>query len=164
MKIRNDFVSNSSSCSFIILDPLKFKEALVKFGGDYMWELKDFEIRAECALSNRDAFKDIIKDDSYGYEYDCKYRFPISIDELFSLSDDKYSLISSIEFQCDDFNTSHVFMLSILKKALENMEVSVTSEYSEHPLLLEDEDNYDGNEFLRNICKVAFGQKYEDKK
>ena len=155
MKTREDYVSNSSSCSFIINDPVKFKHAVNELGCNDGYDLHDLDVRIECSPEDRKFFED---NDiaSNIWEYDGKCRFSTGIESIFALDDNDLKKIKLIELQCDDYETGNLFMLSVLKKALENMGVPVDSSESEHPLMLEDEDNYDGNAFLRNTCFKAF--------
>lgn len=158
MKTRIDFVSNSSSCSFIVNDPLKFKDALAKLGSKDGYDLHMLEVRAECSPEDKKTLEDqdIISD---AWKYDGICRFSTSIESLLALDEEHFKLVKTIELECDDYETGNLFMLSVLKRALENMGVSVDSSNSEHPLMLEDEDNYDGNAFLRNVCFKAFAAK-----
>lgn len=158
MKERYDFVSNSSSCSFVVNDSVKFKYAVNELGGN-AYDLEGIEAYVECKPEHKDYFKskeDLMRYDPWEYDDIC--RFSASIYGILDMNDDELSMIDMIELQCDDFDTGHVFLLSLLKKALENMGVPVSSENSEHPLILEDEDDYDGNKFLRNVCLKAFSR------
>ena len=156
MKERHDFVSNSSSCSFVINDSVKFKHAINDLNGN-AYDLEGIEAYVECKPEHKDYFKskeDLMRYDPWEYDGIC--RFSASIYGILDMNDDELKMIDMIELQCDDFEAGHVFLLSLLKKALENMGVPVNSENSEHPLILEDEDDYDGNNFLRNVCFKAF--------
>ena len=158
MKTRNDFVSNSSSCSFIISDAVQFKYALLKLESTG-YELTSITIRAECSIENKKFFEEQeLASNMYSDTYDNICRFSIELSGILSLDDDDLKRIGKVELECDHFDTSSMFMLSVLKKALENMGVPVDSSCSDHPLLLEDDDNYDGNKFLKNICFEAFKQ------
>lgn len=154
MKKRIDFVSNSSSCSFVINDPMMFKDVTLKWTKCGVHDLNHLSMYLICKLEDKSLFPENWS--SEGWSYDGEYRFSVSFDDFMSLPDDTVSKLTSIEFMCDDFDTCNVLMLSVLKKALENNKVPVDSSNSEHPLLLEDEDNYDGNKFLNVLCKEAF--------
>lgn len=157
MKTRFDFVSNSSSCSFVVKDPLKFKQKMCEWTLDNgFFDMRGISTYVSCDNKLKDAFKDKEEKTTYSCEYDGKYRFYMELEKICSLSDEELSKIDSIELICDNFEQYDVFVLSILKIALEKSGISVTSENSDHPLLLEDKDNIDGNQFIRNICKAAF--------
>ena len=154
MKERIDFVSNSSSCSFVINDPVMFKDVIFKWTKDCSHDLNNLSMYLTCKLEDKKSFPDNWS--SEGWSYDGEYRFSVSFDDFMSLPDEMLSKLTSIEFMCDDFDTCNVFTLSVLKKALENNNVPVDSSNSEHPLILEDSSDYDGNKFLTVLCKEAF--------
>ena len=155
MKERIDFVSNSSSCSFVINDPVMFKNVILKWTKGCSHDLNNLSMYLICQSGDKSWFPKTWSSD--GWNYDDEYRFSVSFDDFMSLSDELLSKLTSIEFMCDDFDTCNVFTLSVLKKALENNNVPVDSSNSEHPLILEDKNNYDGNKFITVLCKEAFG-------
>lgn len=154
MKIRNDYVSNSSSCSFVINDPIAFKNKALEWSRNCAYELDHLTMYAMCKSGDKSFFQRTWEDD--GWDYDGTCRFSINVDDFMSLDDETLEKIVSIEFMCDDYDQGNVFLLSVLKKALENSGIPVDSSDSEHSLLLEDDSDSSSHEFMANICKAAF--------
>lgn len=124
MKIRSDFVSNSSSCSFIISDPLKacsifsqafhntevpssFEEIEIQGYAKNKWFRKvETDITGESSFE--DTWKDyrtgeITKKDPEDEGWDSIYlRFSHLIDARKHL--DSYGKMSRIRFSCEDYN------------------------------------------------------------
>lgn len=154
MKERTDFVSNSSSCSFIVNDPAAFKNKVLEWSSNCAYDLGHFEMYVTCNSGDKSFFPKTFSDD--GWENDGIYRFNVNADDFMSFNDEQLDKIISVELMCDDFDQRNVFVLSIMKKALENSGILVDSSKSEYPLLLEEDDEYNSKSFVENICKAAF--------
>ena len=91
-----------------------------------------------------------------GWENDGTYRFNVNADDFMSFNDEQLDKTISVELMCDDCDQRNVFVLSVMKKALENSGIPVDSSESEYPLLLEEDDEYNSKSFVENVCNAAF--------
>lgn len=154
MKARNDFVSNSSSSSFVVNDVLKFKQLLSAWSNNDVYDIKELKIYAYVDIKHKKQFERYSS--SIHGEFNEKLSMSFSMEDFFNMPDEDISKISSIDISCDDFDRYENLMLSVLKKALEKNGINVDSSDSEQPLVLEDYKNYNGTLLVRNLFKEAF--------
>jgi len=148
MKTRNDFVSNSSSCSFIVHDAKKTLELLNKLG-DFPYQIDDFEVKiAYKHKYEKDIFKMFgrkeVERDRYYYNWDnrrieidpeaieCFY--DASMYDLINLVIDKNPNIDKIEhiqFYCQNYNQLAVAVLHLLYKYFQKHGLKVNCEDTE---------------------------------
>ena len=130
MKTRNDFVSNSSSCSFIIKDVAKGVKALESFDVLNCPDMDNVEVTFTL---KEDVFKSLNMPrlerwrDDRTHEVFCS----CAASELLNLPSLALENLFDLEFQCDDYEQHAVFMLSLLYKALQLNGVEVDDEHSE---------------------------------
>ena len=129
MKTRTDFVSNSSSCSFVI----NAKRSVLK-------ELLD-------ALDQEPSYYDNFTRDLY---IEDSYDFTLS--QLENIPDELLQKISSIYITCDDYEQDKVMYLSVLYMFLKNEGVDVDCSDSERDLMFQEGDT----SFLGKLLKKAF--------
>ena len=153
MKVRMDFISNSSSCSFIVEEPKQFvKFILAEFDIDSLSEeLDKISMRIYANESSKDVF---MKMDG-AFCWNNEVLVYVTFNELTSFDDDFLDCITHIEFECDNYDNEEVAKLSILKKALKNAGIKVGG-LSDHDLLFEDE-NDDKPSPMMKLCALAFG-------
>lgn len=162
MKTRTDFVSNSSSCSFVINDVKKAVSCIKSLGdgGIIPYDLDSLDIRISAT---RKVLKDLcekLEKSSYYADYfsdnlevdDC---CDFTLGELESIPDDFIDKIGSVRFTCDDFEHTQVMYLSLLYLFLKNEGVDVNDDDSEQPLMFQDNDST----FLGNLFRRVFNKR-----
>lgn len=142
MKIRNDFVSNSSSCSFTVSDANKLMELLEPLG-DMPGAYQYFEISAWCYQKDYADIYKVIWESEPPREY-----FEYKDDEPKLLTFDDYnhflytwkelpkdlkSKIFKIEIGCEDYHTSEVALLNLLYQLCELADLNPNDDYTEIP-------------------------------
>lgn len=155
MKTRNDFVSNSSSCSFIVSDPKKMFDTLHKLlDDDVDWFDADFfngiTVIAIAKKPDEAFFKKQIASDDISICSWCdELQMNMSMYVFANFSDEIVSKLTSVSLECDDYDHNAVANLSLLKKALCNLGIDADSSCSEHDLL------FDGNNNASVFAKIA---------
>jgi len=139
MKTRNDFVSNSSSCSFVINDLKAFNEKLKVLSAskdgnsiDIFW-MYDLEIRFN--FKNTEDNKKVFKDFTDRYTYtDDEWIYGSGDFEKFLQIDPKYySQLNDVEvYAYDDCGNEGVQKLALLYWAMRAKGVDVDNSESEH--------------------------------
>lgn len=147
MKTRNDFVSNSSSCSFIITDVKKFLNVVTQqfLKSEFLYEYEFANVFVKLNAVDEDAFKKYARTNQFGsligVHSDGFCYATLSISDLFKMSEDELSKIISIELESYDFETASLLKLSLLKKFCDKFNISASSESSDHSLMFEDKED-----------------------
>lgn len=139
MKTRSDFVSNSSSCSFMINDLKAFNEKLMvlsrtKDGKDvdtfWMYGL-NIRFNFKNTEDNKKVFKDFI--DRYTYGNDELVYGHGELEKFFSIDPQCYSQLENIEvYAYDDGGYDDIQKLALLYWAMRAEGVDVDNSESEH--------------------------------
>ena len=160
MKVRSDFVSNSSSCSFVLKSPFEACKQLQSECRDSLnhipWsDIENIEMSIygdEQSLKNLKEVLDISSEDIYPDFYS-GFCLGVSATTFFGslvgIFDGAYpekakafSKITSIQFSVDDYDRSGVRMLCLLYQYFEqNCKADVNRDDSEHDFELD--GNYD---------------------
>lgn len=161
MKTRIDFVSNSSSCSFIIEDIKMFYDKMVElFGEDVDMFTTDFfngiSMQIQVSSNDRNFLESLDGVDSsniYSWNDACvASNVPFaSIKAFVSLLAPK----ATIAFECDDYDQDAVTNLSILKKACDKLGIKVDSSSSERDLMFDTDDRRSLTVFAK-LASIAF--------
>ena len=129
MKIRKDFVSNSSSCSFVINNPVGCVEAFSKVLGMTTEEvIKDLTSNYVPDLNEIMVY--VFQDNK---TWDNKSYTFVEFLEMFSK--ETLNKQNVVEFQCDDYDSAKKTMLRYLYNAFKKCGYEVDAESSEHPFM-----------------------------
>ena len=144
MKTRTDFVSNSSSCSFVIKKNASkaakmFLEDFGKFIADGMQTMgESMNIGYKLASKHKDEF--------FEWQSPCQF---VSLFSDIENDDENEKLdaddIDELSFECDDYDSSSVSYLTLMYRYFDKFGFSADASDSEHEFL-------DGNKtFLEKI-------------
>lgn len=165
MKIRSDFVSNSSSCSFSVSDVKKTTKLLNKLGSDVNWNLEeDLEISIHYKHKYaKEIFEFFNPDEKYKepdpYFWNGEWTKPdpescdylsVRIYQLISITPDIASKIEIINFSCDDYKDLVKLVLAMLYQYFTNHGVECDKSYTE---INWDENEDTKNNFIFNLAK-----------
>lgn len=157
MKIRNDFVSNSSSCSFIIEDIAAGLQALKELDILDAYEFNDIEIRFIVNNKTFHANK-MDKYESWRDEQYDEVHCSCAAIELVQLPAAIKQNMKNLEFLCDDYNQNASLIVALLYKVLKLMDVSVNNENSEMNFPTEDSDS-----IIAKLFKYIMNSKIKSK-
>ena len=139
MKTRIDFVSNSSSCSFVIHDIKAFNEKLKVLasakdgkGIDTFWM---YGLHVRFNFKNTEGNKAVFKDFLSGYAYkDSEYMYGSgSFEKFLSIDPQYYGQLESVEvYAYDDGGYDDIQKLALLYWAMKAEGVDVDNSDSEH--------------------------------
>lgn len=160
MKTRTDFVSNSSSCSFMLNQPFDACKQMHSECNDCLehvaWsDLEDLEVTIIADKQNLESFMKAIGNSTtsmYQRFGDSCYEAAIDATSFFSMLCDIYdgshpdvaiafSKLKSIQFTVDDYNRNGMRLLTLLYQYFEsNCNASVSTDCSENQFPSQDDD------------------------
>ena len=157
MKIRADFVSNSSSCSFIINDVQAGLKALKEF--DILGASDISSIGARFTLSE-EAFNALSMPELECWRDEREHEVFCSCDpsELLQLPKQALKSLKDLEFQCDDCEQEAVFMLALLYEAFRIKGVDVDNGCSEMDFPSTDDSDCVAAKLLKYISSNRKGK------
>lgn len=151
MKIRSDFVSNSSSCSFVLKSPFEAcrqlqAECKDSLSGSIWSDVDDIEIYLHGDKQHLEELKKLLgfNDEDIYADFNGQFEASISSMTFFSALLDMYddehkdiadvfSKITSMSFSVDDYNHAGVRLLGLLYRYFkENCNADVSKEGTEH--------------------------------
>ena len=180
MKTRNDFVSNSSSCSFILsaaaglADAVKFFAET--FGGDPIPFKMSNEESLECYVKNKwraEVKSKLRRDEDYSERQDPYYvsfrpkpdpeevswdSIPMDFDDFIALASDRQTLgkIDRVQFRCEDTNFTGIFFLRLLYAFFERNELCPDCSDTEQAFIRTGSDD---EKFIMKLASVCGGGK-----
>ena len=160
-KIRFDFVSNSSSCSFIVDDAKSAMEAFKKeFGQNY--DCSNMPCGIECIdfslIGKRPALEKIKEAIEYGsieelYDDDDLYELcGLNLCTMLSISTKQLKDVKSIRIEADDFNSSNVMVVALLREFFKLRDFR-TEDTGDKLIRL------DGDDFMSKLLNAVFSSK-----
>lgn len=152
MKIRSDFVSNSSSSSFIIADCINGVQYLKSLGIlDDCSLNNDVEVRFEMSRAAYDSMKSELNGQfgisEHWHDDEMSY-ISCSMSTLGELPDSVLSSMKNLELSCDDYDSSLTLTLSLMALALKNNDIEIDLSQAEHSLPIADDA----------ICETMLGK------
>lgn len=141
MKVRSDFVSNSSSCSFVIEDVAAGLQALKELDILDANEFIDIEVRFTVDVETFTANKMDKYESWRGRDEDNEVHCHCQPSELIQMPIAVKQRIKDLEFSCEDYNQMAVFILSLLYQTLQLMDVAVNNDNTEMEFPAADESD-----------------------
>ena len=124
MKIRFDYVSNSSSCSFMISDFSNFIEKFKSLDFQTGDRVLNLDIRFCVSKENLEKYPElkVFKPEFYGNDegYGRGYLY-----QLIDISPEAGACLDQLEVHCEDYEKEDVFLLSLLYETLDALGVDV---------------------------------------
>ena len=163
MKTRNDYVSNSSSCSFIINDVQAGLKALKEFD---ILGASDISCIAARFTISEEAFNALNMPELESWRDKIEHAVVCRCDpsELLQLPKQAFKNLKDLEFQCDDCEQEAVFMLALLYEALKIKGVDVDNGCSEMDFPSADDSDCVVAKLLKYISSSGKGKAHEDKR
>ena len=141
MKTRSDFVSNSSSCSFVINDIKSFNDVLTRLSSDKngvdTWWLSGLNLSFEFKNTpqNKLAFKKFL--DYYSDRQDSTLYVSGSFEYFFSIDPQFYSQMENVSvYAYDDCGNADIEKLILMYFAMKSEGVDVDNSSTEHEFSL----------------------------
>jgi len=148
MKTRDDFVSNSSSCSFVVNDIASFRAKLAELCRDDsrdfldLWWLNSLSVKFEFdnCEENREKFKSLSSFFDFIYENDNEPPALVStsmmFDQLLSAKEEDLALMKDIRIEAAMCDSDSLNSLAFLFYAMKSCKIDVDNSSSEQSFSL----------------------------